>query len=105
MKLLTGRGVSMKERLKHGIRRFKTLIILVLIVEGVAVYNNPVLLVKQGKALGRHVSLKQANIKYKLIEEAHGNTVMNLAITRDSLVSDGKVFRKVWRDSLAVFKV
>ena len=110
-KLTDGRQNGMFVGLLRGIahtmvfvyRRFRTILILALIVEACAVWYNPVLLVQQGKAFGRYMEKKSYRVKYNVIKEAHGDTIANLWDCKQSLAKDAGAFKKAWADTMTIF--
>ena len=84
-------------------RRFRTIVLIAVVIECIAVYKNPLLPVQQGKAFGRYMAKKSYKLQYELIKEKHGETIANMWDSKNTWVDFGQSMNKCWKDSMVIF--
>ena len=92
-----------KRERKPLMAKIKKYIIIGLVLEGVLLYNNPVLLIKQVKAVQRHLDNRGHQITYNLIKEQRGETIANMWDSGQTFKDLSQSFNKCWRDTLSIF--
>jgi len=84
--------------------RIKVALIILGILEAIAVWNNPVLLLKQTKAFHRYWENRSRRITYNLIKETRGSTIANMYDCGNVWSDFGHSMNKAWCDTLSIFK-
>jgi len=83
--------------------RIKKYVVIGLVLEGVFLYQNPVLLIKQVKVVQRHLDSRVHKITYNLIKEQRGETIANIWDSGQTYKDLGSSINRCWRDTLSMF--
>ena len=78
--------------------RAKVVLVIAAIIEGVALWNNPVLLLKQDKAWNGYWENRAHKIKYELIKETKGRTIADMYDCGREWGSLGNYFKECYYD-------
>ena len=84
--------------------RVKIGLVIVALLEIYAVWNNPVILLKQGKAWNAYWEARSRRITYNLIKEIKGSTIADMYDAKNVWGDFGNDMRKSWRDTLSIFR-
>ncbi len=92
-----------KRERKPIMKRVKKWVIIALVVEGIMLYNNPILLIRQVKGVQRHLNNRGHRITYNLIKEQRGETIANMWDSGRTWGDFGSSMNKAWNDTLSIF--
>ena len=83
--------------------RIKKYLVIALIIEGIMVFNNPILVYTQSQAIGRYFKARGDRNTYNWIKATKGETIANIWDSGRTWGDFGSSMNKAWSDTMSMF--
>ena len=96
--------IGYKREGKTIMQKCKKYIIIALILEGVLIFQNPIIVYTQSQAIGRYFKARGDRNTYNWIKATKGETIANIWSSSQTWKDTFGSFNKAWVDTLSMFR-